>query len=112
MSNKRDNYLKMEDDFFNSNWMLLLKSEPDGDVYIHIWLRLLLQVIKIDENTNKGLVNTSYSLKGLAILFRIKVDLIEKAFEVFKKYELIKVYLDGSIWINNISETGLEHEWE
>ncbi|MDG4813858.1 phage replisome organizer N-terminal domain-containing protein, partial [Hydrogenovibrio sp. 3SP14C1] len=46
--NKKYYYLKLKDNFFDSDEMIVLESMPDGYIYSNILLKLYLRSLKYD----------------------------------------------------------------
>ena len=72
------------------------------DVGIYVWLRLLLQAGKVNDN---GLIylkrDVPYTIQMLAVLFERPVDIIERILEILVNFEMIEIYEDGTIKISN-----------
>ena len=49
--NKKYYYLKLKDNFFDSDEMIVLESMPDGYIYSNILLKLYLRSLKYEGHT-------------------------------------------------------------
>ena len=100
-NNKKYYYLKLKDDFFDTDSMIILESMPDGYKYANILLKLYLRSLK---NEGKLMFNERipYNSTILAQVTRHSVGDVEKAIEVFKHLELIEVLDNGAIFITDI----------
>lgn len=99
--NKKYYYLKLKEDFFESDEAVVLESMPDGYIYSNILLKLYLRSLK-----NNGLLMFNnlipYNSQMLATITRHQVGTIEKAVKIFKDLQLIDVLDNGAIYMNNI----------
>ena len=99
--NKKYYYLKLKDNFFESDEMVVLESMPDGYIYSNILLKLYLRSLK---NEGKLMFNDRipFNSQMLARVTRHSVGDIEKAVDIFKKLGLIEVLDNGAIYISDI----------
>lgn len=99
--NKKYYYLKLKEDFFESDEAVVLESMPDGYIYSNILLKLYLRSLK-----NNGLLMFNnlipYNSQMLATITRHQVGTIEKAIKIFKDLQLIDILDNGAIYMNNI----------
>ncbi|HEL1649721.1 phage replisome organizer N-terminal domain-containing protein [Streptococcus suis] len=99
--NKKYYYLKLKEDFFESDEAVVLESMPDGYIYSNILLKLYLRSLK-----NNGLLMFNnlipYNSQMLATITRHQVGTIEKAVKIFKDLQLIDVLDNGAIYMTNI----------
>lgn len=100
-NNKKYYYLKLKDNFFESDEMVVLESMPDGYIYSNILLKLYLRSLK---NEGKLMFNDRipFNSQMLARVTRHSVGDIEKAVDIFKKLGLIEVLDNGAIYISDI----------
>lgn len=99
--NKKYYYLKLKDNFFDSDEMIILESMADGYLYSNILLKLYLRSLKYEGRlmfSNKIPFNSTM----LARVTRHSVGVIEKAMQVFRELELIEVLDSGAIYITDI----------
>jgi predicted phage replisome organizer/uncharacterized phage protein (TIGR02220 family) len=99
--NKKYYYLKLKDNFFDSDSMIVLESMPDGYLYSNILLKLYLRSLK---NEGKLMFNDRipYNSTILAQVVRHNVGVIEKALKIFKELDLIEIMDNGAIYILDI----------
>lgn len=99
--NKKYYYLKLKDDFFDSDAMVVLESMPDGYKYSNILLKLYLRSLK---NEGKLMFNDRipYISNILAQVTRHSVGDVERAIQVFKELDLIEILDNGAIFITDI----------
>ena len=99
--NKKYYYLKLKDNFFDSDAMIVLESMPDGYLYSNILLKLYLRSLKF-----KGRLmfndRIPYNSTILAQVTRHSVGVIEKALKVFDELGLIEVMDNGAIYMLDI----------
>lgn len=99
--NKKYYYLKLKDNFFDSDQMIVLESMPDGYRYSNILLKLYLRSLK---NDGKLMFNDRipYNSTILSQVTRHSVGDVEKAVQVFRELNLIEVLDNGAIYITDI----------
>ena len=99
--NKKYFYLKLKDNFFDTDEMIILESMPDGYKYSNILLKLYLRSIR---NEGRLMVNDRipFNATMLASVTRHSVGDIEKAVKVFKDIGLIEVLDNGAIYMSDI----------
>ncbi len=101
MDNKKYYYLKLKENFFESDEMILLQNMQDGYLYTDILMKLYLRSIKNDGKLMfKDLI--PYTPSVLAQVLRHQVGTVEKALQVFQKLGLIEVLDNGSIYMLDI----------
>lgn len=99
--NKKYYYLRLKDNFFDSDELKILESMKDGYLYSNILLKLYLRSLK---NDGKLVVNERipYSADMLASVTGHQVGTIKQALSVFKDLGLIDVLDDGAIYMLDI----------
>ena len=99
--NKKYYYLKLKDNFFESDEAIILESMPDGYIYSNILLKLYLRSLK-----NNGILMFNdlipYNAQMLATITRHHVGVIEKAIQIFQQLRLIDILDNGAIYMTNI----------
>ncbi|AFQ95972.1 putative primosome component-like protein [Streptococcus phage LYGO9] len=99
--NKKYYYLKLKENFFESDEAIILESMPDGYIYSNILLKLYLRSLK-----NDGLLMFNnlipYNAQMLATITRHQVGTIEKAIQIFRDLQLIEILDNGAIYMTNI----------
>ena len=99
--NKKYYYLRLKDNFFDSDELKILESMKDGYLYSNILLKLYLRSLK---NDGKLVVNERipYSADMLASVTGHQVGTIKQALSVFKDLGLIDVLDNGEIYMLDI----------
>lgn len=99
--NQKYYYMRLKQDFFETEEMIILESMQDGYLYSNILLKLYLRSLKRD---GKLMFNDTipYSAEVLATVTRHSVGTIEKAMDVFQKLGLVEVMDDGAIYMLQI----------
>lgn len=99
--NKKYYYLKLKDNFFDSDEMVILESMPDGYKYSNILLKLYLRSLK---NNGKLMFNNRipFNVQMLATVTRHSVGDVNAAIEAFKQLGLIDVLDNGAIYMSDI----------
>lgn len=98
---KKYYYLKLKDDFFDSDELIVLENMPDGCMYSNILLKLYLRSIK---NGGKLMFNERipYNSTILAQITRHSVGVVEKAIQLFAQLGLIEIMDNGAIFMLDI----------
>lgn len=98
---KKYYYLRLKDNFFDSDELKILESMKDGYLYSNILLKLYLRSLK---NDGKLVVNERipYSADMLASVTGHQVGTIKQALSVFKDLGLIDVLDNGAIYMLDI----------
>ncbi|MFN6687545.1 phage replisome organizer N-terminal domain-containing protein [Enterococcus gallinarum] len=99
--NKKYYYLKLKDNFFDSDEMIILESMPDGYIYSNILLKLYLRSLKYQ---GRLMFNDKIPFNStmLAQVTRHTVGNVEKAIQVFQELNLIEVLDNGAIYLADI----------
>lgn len=99
--NKKYYYLKLKENFFESDSMMLLEKMADGYLYSNILLKLYLRSLK---DNGRLMLNGKipYNPEMLATVTRHSIGVIEKALDIFKKLELIEILDNGAIYMLDI----------
>lgn len=99
--NKKYYYLKVKDNFFDSEEMIILQNMQDGYLYSDILMKLYLRSLKNDGKLMfRDLI--PYTPSALAQVVRHQVGTVEKALKVFKEIGLIDVLDNGAIYMLDI----------
>ena len=99
--NKKYYYLRLKDNFFDSDELKILESMKDGYLYSNILLKLYLRSIK---NDGKLVVNDRipYNAEMLASVTGHQVGTIKQALSMFKELGLIEILENGAIYMLDI----------
>ena len=101
MDNKKYYYLKLKENFFESDSMVLLENMKDGYLYSNILLKLYLRSLK---DGGRLMLNGAipYNSQMLASVTRHQVGTLEKALDIFKELGLIEILDSGAIYMMDI----------
>lgn len=108
---KKYYYMRLKEDFFDSDNMILLESMPDGYLYSNILLKLYLRSLKED---GRLMLNgrIPYNPQMLAAVTRHQIGTVEKAVRIFRELGLIEILDNGAIYMldiqNFIGKSGTE----
>ncbi|ATE84858.1 replication initiation protein [Oenococcus phage vB_OeS_unk162] len=94
-------YLKLKDNFFDSDEIIVLENMKDGYLYENILLKLYLRSLKRE---GKLMFNDAipYSAQMLASITRHSEGDIKQAISIFKNLGLVEILDDGAIFMTNI----------
>ena len=98
---KKYYYMRLKENFFESEALILLESMTDGVLYSNILLKMYLKSLK---NEGRLMFNEMipYNPEMIATITRHQVGTVEKALNVFKQLGLIEVLTNGAIYMNDI----------
>jgi predicted phage replisome organizer len=95
-------WIKLNTNMCEDETMRLLDSLELRDLIIYVWIRLLLQAGKVNDN---GLIylkkDVPYTKEMVAILFNRPIDIIEKVLDILESFKLIEIYENNIIKICN-----------
>ena len=94
-------YLKIKDNFFDTEDMKLLESMDNGYLYSNILLKMYLLSLKSDGKLMYK-DRIPYNSKMLSTILNHNVDVIEKAIAVFQELNLIEILDSGAIFMLDI----------
>jgi predicted phage replisome organizer len=101
----RDNskyfYLRLKEDFFESDELVYLESLPDGILYSNILLKLYLRSLKTDGRLMLR-DRIPYNPLMLANILRQPVGVVEKAIKTLSEIGLIEILDNGAIYMVDI----------
>ena len=99
--NKKYYYLRLKDNFFDTDEMKILESMKDGYLYSNILLKLYLRSLK---NDGRLVFNDRipYSADMLSSITGHQVGTIKQALSIFKDLGLIDVLDNGAIYMLDI----------
>jgi len=99
--NKKYYYLKLKDNFFESDSMVLLENMKDGYLYSNILLKLYLKSLK---DSGRLILNDRipYNAQMIAGVTRHQIGTVEKALDVFINLGLVEVLDNGVIYMLDI----------
>ena len=99
--NKKYYYLKLKENFFDSDEIIILESMENGYLYSNILLKLYLRSLK---NEGKLMFNDRipFNTRMLAQVTRHSENEIETALQVFEDLKLVEILDNGAIFMNDI----------
>lgn len=99
--NKKYYYLKLKENFFESDSMILLENMKDGYLYSNILLKLYLRSLK---DNGRLMLNSRipYNSQMIASVVRHQVGTVEKALEIFENLGFVERLDSGAIYMLDI----------
>ena len=99
--NKKYYYMRLNENYFDSDTQVLLESMPDGYLYSNILLKLYLKSLK---NDGRLMFNDKipYSPQMIATITRHQIGTVEKALKIFKDLNIIDLIDTGAIYMLDI----------
>lgn len=99
--NKKYYYLKLKENFFEDEKIIMLESLPDGMLYSNILMKLYLRSLKRE---GKLMISDRipYNPVALSQITRHSVGDVEKAIKVLQELELIEILDNGAIYMLDI----------
>ncbi len=100
-NNKKYFYMRLRENFFDSDEMRILESMPDGYLYSNVLLKMYLKSLK---GEGRLMFNDliPYNVQMLATLTGHKVGVVEKALDIFKQLGIVEILDNGTIYMLNI----------
>lgn len=99
--NKKYYYIRIKEDFYDSEEMKLLQAMDDGYLFSDILMKMYLKSLK-----NEGKLmfrdNIPYNAKMIATITGHSTSIVEKAITVFRDLDLIEVLDNGTIYMLDI----------
>lgn len=101
MDNKKYYYMRLKEDFFDTDEMKLLEAMQDGYLYSNILLKMYLKSLK---GNGKLMFNNAipYNSQMIATVTGHQVGTVERALEIFRQLGLIEVLESGAIYMIHI----------
>ena len=99
--NKKYYYLKLKDNFFDNEKMIILESMADGYIYSNILLKLYLRSLK-GEGRLMFNDRIPYNPTLLAQITRHSIGDVTRAIEIFKEFDLVEAMDNGAIYMMDI----------
>lgn len=104
---KRYFWIKLKEDFFDSEQMDFIHDMPNGAEYIYIYLRLCLRFANNDGIVERRIgpdVRLSYDMQKLAEIVHSTPDSVVVAIQVFKQIGLVEEIHNGAFIIPGIRD--------
>ena len=99
--NRKYYYLKLKENFFDSDSIVLLEDMKDGILYSNIFLKLYLKSLK-----NGGKLQLDehipYTAQMIATLTRHQIGTVERALEIFRQLGLVEQLDSGAFYMTDI----------
>lgn len=100
-------WLKLDKDFFQKYQIKSLLSEKNGENFLIIYQQLMCECLNYVDEKNNGILRFSkqraYTINELAYVLNRKPKQLEEALKTLINKELIEVWEDGTIYINNVN---------
>lgn len=99
--NRRFYYLKLKENFYNSETMVILESMQDGLLYSNLLLKMYLMSLK----SNGVLLLNDYlphTVQTIATFTRHQVGTVERALKIFQEFGLVEILTDGAYYMSDI----------
>ena len=96
--NRKYYYLKLKENYFDDDSIVLLESMQDGVLYSNILLKLYLKSLKhggrlqLDEDI-------PYTAQMIATITRQQIGTVERALQIFLKLGLVEVLDSGTFYM-------------
>ena len=100
-------WIKLKEDFFDSEQMDFIHDMPNGAEYIYIYLRLCLRFANNDGIVERRIgpdVRLSYDMQKLAEIVHSTTDSVVVALQVFKQIGLVEEIHNGAFIIPGIRD--------
>jgi len=99
--NKKYYYLKIKENFFESEEIIILQNMSDGYLYSDILMKLYLRSLK-SEGKLMFKDRIPYNSTILSQVVRHNVGVVEKALNIFKEIGLVEILDNGAIYMLDI----------
>lgn len=99
--NKKYYYLKLKENFFDSDELKILESMPNGVYYSNLLLKLYLKSLKY-EGRLKLNEYIPYSPEMISTITNINIDTVRTGLKILEQLKLIEVLPDGTIYMLEI----------
>lgn len=106
MSNKRFYWLKLKENFFESDTMSWLEEQPNGKDYSLLYLKLCLKSIKTNGVLIRkvGQMLVPYDAQTLSKLTNTDHDTVLVAMELYKRIGLVSILENGAIYLPELEQ--------
>ena len=99
--NRKYYYLKLKENFYNSETMVILESMQDGLLYSNLLLKMYLMSLK-----SGGILmlndHLPHTPQTIATFTRHQVGTVERALKVFLEFGLVEILTDGAYYMADI----------
>lgn len=98
---KKYYYMRLNENYFDTDEQIVLESMPDGYLYSNILLKLYLKSLKRD-----GLLmfneRIPYNAQMIATITRHQIGTVEKALELFRQLGIVEILDSGAIYMLDV----------
>ena len=95
-------WIKVSTDIFDDEKMKIIDSLADRDIIFYVWIRLLVQAGKVNDN---GLIYLTKDIKFteemLSTIFNRTIASVSNALEILSRFNMIEIFDDNIIKIVN-----------
>ena len=99
--NKKYYYMKLKENFFTSERMVVLEMMPDGILYSNLLLKMYLMSLK-----HNGVLllheNLPHTPQTIATFTRHQIGTVERALQIFLKLGFVELLTDGAYYMPDI----------
>lgn len=99
--NKKYYYMKLKENFFSSERMVVLETMPDGILYSNLLLKMYLMSLK-----HNGVLllheNLPHTPQTIATFTRHQIGTVERALQIFLKLGFVELLTDGAYYMPDI----------
>ena len=99
--NRKYYYLKLKENFYNSETMVILESMQDGLLYSNLLLKMYLMSLK-----SGGILmlndHLPHTPQTIATFTRHQAGTVERALKVFLEFGLVEILTDGAYYMADI----------
>lgn len=99
--NRRYYYLKLKENFFTSEKMVILESTQDGLLYSNLLLKMYLMSLKYN-----GVLmlddRIPHTPQTIATYTRHQIGTVERALKIFLEFDLVEILTDGAYYMTDI----------
>ena len=99
--NKKYYYMKLKENFFSSERMVVLEMMPDGILYSNLLLKMYLMSLK-----HNGILllheNLPHTPQTIATFTRHQIGTVERALQIFLKLGFVELLTDGAYYMPDI----------
>ena len=99
--NKKYYYMKLKENFFTSERMVVLETMPDGILYSNLLLKMYLMSLK-----HNGVLllheNLPHTPQTIATFTRHQIGTVERALQIFLKLGFVELLTDGAYYMPDI----------
>ena len=94
-------WLKLKKDFFKRHDIRIIESMPNGIEISHFYVKLMLESVDHDGELRLN-EEDPYTPEMLAVVTNTELDIVNKAFDVLKKFKLVEIAPDGTIILRKV----------